>query len=665
MTLSIEPAVGVLAPARSYASVLGFKASPILPSPPPSPVAAAADALPLSILALPLSRAASTASTSSDSCSNAASDAVTLDDDLALLSDAEVEVVEEAEFLLLADADVFAEEDEPWTEDEYEDESAEVLSLTERCMAGLHSTMQQHQRAQRCSAEKRPRHAHSAVMRALQAQPAALAAASRKRAPRRRDTFRSAGSAASAAATAGSAADCSAVTAQSSNPTASQSRPMSKAQALAAIAASVATSSRRGASAQPAVAQQQPAAAQRKGAARAAAAAARRLPVQLLECKSPRWRAVLEQRAAAKQASAELRALGPRHCAVLPKARVAKKGHRVGVQPESTAPSRAERRVAKLQLQHHVKEQRARSLPAAPVHSLLPASAAARWAAAHPEPKPTASKPPASARRQRAAPRPVVLHLRPVVPPRAPRAAARAESLGKSSNCSHAFNAFRAAWLAAHRDRILRSLNGIRALHLAEPAPTVQAAFLYAASRLSCGRPSAAFAAFHGTALRNVESILAHGFLVAGGTHPETGRRIPVANGSAYGNGVYISLTANYSLAYARGHDSMFVCAVLDAGALSRHDNILVARNPHLVVPMLVMDFDRNKAYAQYGGGGASVAAVMPVVKRPRKVCNKQLKADQRRQEKRQMQLPALMLLRALLRQVHARERSNARLLSC
>jgi len=374
---------------------------------------------------------------------------------------------------------------------------------------------------------------------------------------------------------------------------------------------------------------------------------------------------VLEQRAAAKQAAAELRALGPRHCAVLPKARVAKKGHRVGVQPESTAPSRAERRVAKLQLQHHVKEQRARSLPAAPVQSLLPASAAARWAAAHPEPKPTASKPPASARRHRAAPRPTVLHLRPVVPPRAPRAAARAESLAKSSNCSHAFNAYRAAWLAAHRDRILRSLNGISALHLAEPAPTVQAAFLSAVSRLSCGRPSAAFAAFHGTAVRNVESILAHGFLVAGGTHPETGRRIPVANGSAFGSGVYISLTANYSLAYARGHDSMFVCAVLDAGALSRHDNILVARNPHLVVPMLVMDFDRNKAYAQYGGGnGAAMAAVMPVVKRPRKVCNKQLKADQRRQEKRQMQLPALMLLRALLRKVHARERSNARLLS-
>jgi hypothetical protein len=67
--------------------------------------------------------------------------------------------------------------------------------------------------------------------------------------------------------------------------------------------------------------------------------------------------------------------------------------------------------------------------------------------------------------------------------------------------------------------------------------------------------------AFHGTAAGNLPSIYMHGLLV-----PGVKNSVKVANGSAYGLGIYTAPLTNPSLSwgFCRGEPSMLVCGVLD-----------------------------------------------------------------------------------------------------
>jgi hypothetical protein len=393
---------------------------------------------------------------------------------------------------------------------------------------------------------------------------------------------------------------------------------------------------------------------------------------------------VLEARSAAHHAAAERRALGPRNCAKQPKQRVAKKGRRAGPASESLAPSRAAIREAKLRVQRHVKEQRdSAAVPPPQQSSLLVKAATQRWSAAHStadkkkvekEKKDAQAKLASSLRRRRAAPRPHVLVMRPVVVdrPRSQKKDRGMPAVLNSTACSRAFNLFRLAWFEAHRERIVRSLAGIRALRLAQPSFEVQTRFLAAAARANIHSGDRnTLASFHGTARHNVDSILQHGFLRPGGLHPETGRRMPVVHGSSYGVGIYSSLTAPYSLHYCHAHDSMFVCAVLDVsgsrsvegGGLVKHmGGICVARDQSIIVPMLEMDFDRNIANSGAAASAANnVALSANNIPRARKVSTLQIKADMRRAAERTMHAPALVMLRAILRGLQSRVLRDAR----
>jgi len=56
---------------------------------------------------------------------------------------------------------------------------------------------------------------------------------------------------------------------------------------------------------------------------------------------------------------------------------------------------------------------------------------------------------------------------------------------------------------------------------------------------------------FHGTSTRFVPSIIRHGFLAPGAKHPETHQTLPVRCGSTYGQGIYSSPSAEFSLSYS------------------------------------------------------------------------------------------------------------------
>jgi Poly(ADP-ribose) polymerase catalytic domain len=56
---------------------------------------------------------------------------------------------------------------------------------------------------------------------------------------------------------------------------------------------------------------------------------------------------------------------------------------------------------------------------------------------------------------------------------------------------------------------------------------------------------------FHGTKSSQVGSIVQHGFLKPGDRHPKTGRPLQIRCGSTFGQGIYSSPDASFSLAYA------------------------------------------------------------------------------------------------------------------
>jgi len=91
---------------------------------------------------------------------------------------------------------------------------------------------------------------------------------------------------------------------------------------------------------------------------------------------------------------------------------------------------------------------------------------------------------------------------------------------------------------------------------------------------------------FHGTSSFNHRSIKRRGLVV-----PST--LLQIANGNAYGKGVYISKCPVYSMSYVRTEKKMFVCAVLVGdGNVTVNGNILVAHQAHYCIPCYVMEYE-------------------------------------------------------------------------
>ena len=87
---------------------------------------------------------------------------------------------------------------------------------------------------------------------------------------------------------------------------------------------------------------------------------------------------------------------------------------------------------------------------------------------------------------------------------------------------------------------------------------------------------------FHGTNSRNNSSIIANG-LVVGGT-----KGVPIANGKAYGTGIYCSPSLDTTGCYANG--SMFICLIRNVG-ISRSGTIFVVPNDNDILPIYLHSF--------------------------------------------------------------------------
>ena len=126
---------------------------------------------------------------------------------------------------------------------------------------------------------------------------------------------------------------------------------------------------------------------------------------------------------------------------------------------------------------------------------------------------------------------------------------------------------------------------------------------------------------FHGTPLKNMQSICDLGLIEAGRSGVE------MTNGNRYGSGIYSSRQAWYALNHSRNVSSVFVCAVLelDSKTITRHTfqksitkptqiliptpkpnrTIIVTKDSSLIVPLFLMDYEEtempDRSYASSG----------------------------------------------------------------
>jgi hypothetical protein len=180
--------------------------------------------------------------------------------------------------------------------------------------------------------------------------------------------------------------------------------------------------------------------------------------------------------------------------------------------------------------------------------------------------------------------------------------------------CRHFYNTHNSALRSCLNPQRGTRVTGFR---ISPPRKHLTSRFL---SKMSSLRTYPALS-FHGSSMDNMQSIVDYGLLLPG-QKAGNQREIRVKNGSAHGVGIYSSRTAGYSLSYASGVTSMFVCAVLDRDretvqtnnlpsvvnfpnhgyCYECHDirtanNIVVAFSPSRILPVLIMDFD----YTNFG----------------------------------------------------------------
>ncbi|CAF3767311.1 unnamed protein product [Rotaria sp. Silwood1] len=103
---------------------------------------------------------------------------------------------------------------------------------------------------------------------------------------------------------------------------------------------------------------------------------------------------------------------------------------------------------------------------------------------------------------------------------------------------------------------------------------------------------------YHGTKLNNIESILRYGFLIPNQAHPSNSEApiIISVNGRSFGNGIYSSHSAVYSLSYINTTNTLLVCAAIPKhngnGKIERsHGNILVLSHVSQIIPLFLLDF--------------------------------------------------------------------------
>lgn len=86
---------------------------------------------------------------------------------------------------------------------------------------------------------------------------------------------------------------------------------------------------------------------------------------------------------------------------------------------------------------------------------------------------------------------------------------------------------------------------------------------------------------FHGTLRSNHSSILQHGLMIGG-------HGVPVANGAAYGTGIYTARDMGTSMGYARGDNAVFVCGLVNKAAWT--GNIAVINQVENVCPLFLLE---------------------------------------------------------------------------
>ncbi|KAJ3086564.1 hypothetical protein HK102_012902 [Quaeritorhiza haematococci] len=121
----------------------------------------------------------------------------------------------------------------------------------------------------------------------------------------------------------------------------------------------------------------------------------------------------------------------------------------------------------------------------------------------------------------------------------------------------------------------------------------------------SSGRSHKIEIAFHGTAQKNIESILENGFRIGG----QNGH--PITHGTALGMGVYLGRKPQTSMVYTMGATSMIVVRVVVNHGVDHEDpNVLVARTSAQVLPCYVVHF--NNGYNATGGYNPRFAVPFP-----------------------------------------------------
>ncbi|CAF4718134.1 unnamed protein product [Rotaria sp. Silwood2] len=113
---------------------------------------------------------------------------------------------------------------------------------------------------------------------------------------------------------------------------------------------------------------------------------------------------------------------------------------------------------------------------------------------------------------------------------------------------------------------------------------------------------------YHGTKLKNIESILRYEFLIPNRAHP-TNNEPPIIvsqNGRSFRNGIYSNHSAIYSLSYAHVMNNLLVCAALPKrnkfGQIKHsHGNILVLSHVSQILPLFLIDFKYlNSSHMNY-----------------------------------------------------------------
>jgi len=94
---------------------------------------------------------------------------------------------------------------------------------------------------------------------------------------------------------------------------------------------------------------------------------------------------------------------------------------------------------------------------------------------------------------------------------------------------------------------------------------------------------------FHGTPVRNLGPIMQHGLVVPGSADAPV--KVQIANGSAYGVGIYGADHFETSVTYCQGSSRMLVCGVVGTKSLGvkMHHAITVITDAKLICPLVTL----------------------------------------------------------------------------